>query len=120
MYTATMERKQYSQLISRTTFSHNKNQQQPPQQPTLLPLSYCQLIVEEERPSSWKHRLVQLSNLASILCVVDCTVLPLLTILLSLLGLAEQPHRLQWLHELGHRVAIYFVLPGMCLQSMFV
>mmetsp|Transcript_1767 Transcript_1767/g.2731 ORF Transcript_1767/g.2731 Transcript_1767/m.2731 type:complete len:157 (+) Transcript_1767:374-844(+) len=55
--------------------------------------------------------MLQLSNLASMLCVVDCTVLPLLTIMLSLLGLAEQPHRLEWLHELGHQVAIYFVLP---------
>jgi hypothetical protein len=81
--------------------------------PTLLPQSYCQVIVEERPVSSWNRRLAQLSNMASIICVIDCTVLPLLTVLLSLLGFAEQPHQWQWLHELGHGVAIFFVLPGM-------
>jgi hypothetical protein len=56
---------------------------------------------------------MQLSNLASILCAIDCTVLPLMTVLLSFLGLAEQPHRWEWLHVAGHQVAMYFVLPGM-------
>jgi MerC mercury resistance protein len=80
--------------------------------PTLLPQSYCQVIVEERPLSSWNQRLARLSNLASIICVIDCTVLPLLTVLLSVLGFAEQPNQWQWLHELGHGVAIFFVLPG--------
>jgi MerC mercury resistance protein len=85
------------------------------QKPTLLPLLYCQETSEERPSSSWKDRLVQLSNLASIICAIDCTVLPVMTILLSFLGLAEQPHSWEWLHVAGHGVAIYFVLPGMCL-----
>ncbi|KAI2507199.1 hypothetical protein MHU86_7265 [Fragilaria crotonensis] len=73
--------------------------------------TYCQVIVEERPLSSWNQRLARLSNLASIICVIDCTVLPLLAVLLSVLGFAEQPHQWQWLHELGHGVAIFFVLP---------
>jgi hypothetical protein len=84
------------------------------QHPTLLPFSYCQETSEERSVSSWKDRLMQLSNLASILCAIDCTVLPIMTVLLSFLGLAEQPHRWEWLHVAGHQVAMYFVLPGMC------
>jgi MerC mercury resistance protein len=88
--------------------------------PTLLPQTSCQVIVDDPPLLSWNHRLAQLSNLASIICVVDCTVLPLLTVLLSVLGLAEQPHRWKWLHELGHGVAIFFVLPGTeaCLDGI--
>ena len=81
---------------------------------TLLPFSYCQETNEERSLSSWKDRLVQLSNLASIICAIDCTVLPVMTVLLSFLGLAEQPHQWEWLHMAGHGVAMYFVLPGMC------
>lgn len=106
-----------AKVLSRRAYSLNNNHRG---HALLLPLAqpYCQVTSDEneERVSStisWKNRLLHLSNLASILCVVDCTVLPLLTIMLSLLGLAEQPHRLEWLHELGHQVAINFVLPGM-------
>ena len=74
---------------------------------------YCQPIItpQEDRPS-WKQRLLQVSNIASMLCVVDCTVLPLITILLTVLGMAEQPEKMQWLHSFGHHMAVYFVLPG--------
>jgi hypothetical protein len=116
-----------TRLFSRYHHSRTRTQQE---QAPILPLAqqpYCQVITtsnndeqEQQRSpyatdttNSWNTRLLQLSNLASILCVVDCTVLPLLTILLSVLGLAEQPHHhMDWLHALGHQVAIYFVLPG--------
>ena len=56
-------------------------------------------------------RLLKISNIASLLCVVDCTVLPIITIALPLLGLSASASAAAWLHELGHSVALYFVLP---------
>jgi MerC mercury resistance protein len=59
--------------------------------------------------TSWKERILQVSNYASALCVLDCTILPIVTVLLPLFGIAfASSHAL---HELGHRVALYFVLP---------
>jgi hypothetical protein len=56
--------------------------------------------------------LLRASNFASALCVLDCTVLPLVTFLLPLLGLVSMsPARTEWLHELGHRIALCFVVP---------
>ena len=81
---------------------------------------FCQEIVDTPSPSAtdkesfWQttsQRLVRLANLASILCVIDCTVLPIVTILFPLLGMAAPGH-MEWLHEFGHSVAIFFVLPG--------
>jgi len=80
---------------------------------------FCQEIVDTPSPSAtdkesfWQitsQRLVRLANLASILCVIDCTVLPIVTILFPLLGMAAPGH-MEWLHEFGHSVAIFFVLP---------
>lgn len=70
-------------------------------------LEYCQFI-----EPAWKQHLASLSKMASVLCMVDCTLLPLLTLLLPLVGLAGGDD--EWLHELGHLMALYFVLPGMC------
>mmetsp|Transcript_10593 Transcript_10593/g.22419 ORF Transcript_10593/g.22419 Transcript_10593/m.22419 type:complete len:471 (+) Transcript_10593:117-1529(+) len=59
-------------------------------------------------------RLTSISTVASLLCVVDCTVLPLVTILLPLLGLASSPQggtMTEALTDLSHSVALYFVLP---------
>jgi hypothetical protein len=54
----------------------------------------------------------QVSNFASFLCVLDCTLLPLVTVALPLLGVlnlgASQLHAL---NELGHSLALFFVLP---------
>jgi hypothetical protein len=84
-----------------------------------------------------RDRLVQASNFASALCVLDCTVLPLLTIGLSIIaGLSSSPMHshhhhhaaaataaasglggtaaqqlLGMLHEWGHAAALYFVVP---------
>jgi len=60
------------------------------------------------------ERLTSLSTFASALCVLDCTVLPLITIALPLLGLtagADGSTLSHTLHHLGHSLALYFVLP---------
>jgi len=67
---------------------------------------------EEDEKVTWKDRLLKVSNIASILCVIDCTVLPIVTIALPLLGLAAfSPAQMEWLHNFGHQVALYFVIP---------
>jgi len=72
-----------------------------------------------------KQQLLQLSNYASILCVVDCTVLPLLTVLFPLLGWMNSDiigsggsSSGAWLHTLGHNVAWYFVVPVGTMASI--
>mmetsp|Transcript_3655 Transcript_3655/g.4156 ORF Transcript_3655/g.4156 Transcript_3655/m.4156 type:complete len:247 (+) Transcript_3655:41-781(+) len=61
--------------------------------------------------NDWKDKLLQISNVASLLCVIDCTVLPVVTVLLPLIGLGATPEQDIWLHHLGHKVAMKFVLP---------
>jgi len=86
----------------------------------------CQIIENSKssKVQSWKQRMIHLSNWASILCVIDCTLLPLLTFVLSVLGIIDgdngNGHKLDWLHAIGHAVALYFVLPGMSLIRCFV
>jgi len=64
-----------------------------------------------EKVNDWKDKLLQISNVASLLCVIDCTVLPVVTVLLPLIGLGATPEQDIWLHHLGHKVAMNFVLP---------
>ena len=67
---------------------------------------------DSDEQVTWKDRLLKVSNIASILCVIDCTVLPIVTIALPLLGLAAfTPAQMEWLHHFGHQVALYFVIP---------
>jgi hypothetical protein len=64
--------------------------------------------------STLRDRLLKISNAASLLCVIDCTVLPIVTILLPLLGLgvaASYTTLNARLHYIGHQMALYFVLP---------
>lgn len=57
-------------------------------------------------------RLRQVSNFASILCVLDCTLLPIITVALPLLGVINLDEtQMEFLHHLGHQLALYFVLP---------
>jgi len=58
--------------------------------------------------NAWREKILQISNIASFLCVIDCTVLPVVTIMLPLIG---APEREEWLHHMGHKVAMKFVLP---------
>lgn len=56
--------------------------------------------------------LLKASNFASGLCVLDCTILPVVTVILPLFGIvAGSPAQMEWLHQLGHSLALWFVLP---------
>ncbi len=58
------------------------------------------------------NRFRQASNIASFLCVLDCTLLPLVTVGLPLLGILNLgAGQLQFIDKLGHSLALYFVLP---------
>mmetsp|Transcript_32960 Transcript_32960/g.68667 ORF Transcript_32960/g.68667 Transcript_32960/m.68667 type:complete len:316 (-) Transcript_32960:79-1026(-) len=62
--------------------------------------------------SFWKDGFLKLSNWASLLCVLDCTVLPVVTVLLPLVGIvAASPEQLEVLHQWGHSWALGFVVP---------
>jgi len=74
--------------------------------------------------SSWKENLLKVSNIGSAICVLDCTLLPLLTILLPIVSAlasggggaaaaatATASTTELWLHDVGHAVALWFVLP---------
>lgn len=62
--------------------------------------------------ATMKEGLLKASNFASVLCVLDCTILPFVTVVLPLFGIvAGSPAQMEWLHELGHQVALWFVLP---------
>lgn len=64
------------------------------------------------RRGKWLQHLSSLSNAASLLCVVDCTLLPLATIVVPLLGVATGgPAEMEWLHSIDHAIAIFFVMP---------
>ena len=67
--------------------------------------------------TSIRERISKISNVASMLCVIDCTVLPVVTVLLPLIGLGASSAQAEWLHEFGHSVAIFFVLPSKLLFS---
>jgi len=63
-------------------------------------------------PTEIMANLLKISNYASALCVLDCTILPFVTIVLPLFGtVAASPAQMEWMHEAGHTVALYFVLP---------
>jgi putative flippase GtrA len=61
--------------------------------------------------TTWKDQLLQFSNFASLLCVLDCTILPIVTIVFPLMGILVSASQLEWLHQAGHAVALGFVLP---------
>lgn len=69
-------------------------------------------LVPQKPRFNWKEQILQVSNIASALCVIDCTLLPALTILLPLLGVvASTTGWSHWLHEAGHLMALTFVVP---------
>ena len=87
--------------------------------------------------ASWKERLVDVSNLASLLCVLDCTLLPLVAVAIPALSwgvgiisgagattattaaaatgsssiMAGLSSLLAYLPALSHGIALYFVIP---------
>ena len=67
----------------------------------------------------WLEKMRKISNFASFLCVLDCTILPVITVALPLLGVLQLPAaQLQMLHQLGHSLALYFVLPVGSLTTL--
>jgi len=80
---------------------------------SLLPLqSSTPSVTSDENLSkrSVKQNLSKMASIASLLCVLDCTVLPIVTVLFPLFGLGSASQAALW-HEIGHRVALFFVLP---------
>jgi len=62
--------------------------------------------------TGWKSKLLKASDFASLLCVLDCTILPLVTVVLPLLGFVSlPPAQMEFLHHVGHQIALWFVLP---------
>ena len=80
--------------------------------------------------TSWKEKLVDVSNLASLLCVLDCTLLPLVSIAIPTLSwgvgfitgnaayvasnnsiMAGLSSFLAYIPALSHGIALYFVIP---------
>ena len=74
-----------------------------------------QVEPQPKRPT-WKALVQTISNFASLLCVLDCTLLPIITILFPLLNMAIP---LESLHHLGHAIAMCFVLPVGALTTAF-
>jgi len=59
-----------------------------------------------------RSSLHRYSTVASWVCLVDCTIFPILTFVIPLLGFANLGHdRLKFLHSLGDATTIYFLLP---------
>jgi hypothetical protein len=63
----------------------------------------------DETKKSWQSRLGRVSAVASILCAVDCTVLPALLVIVPALNIAGASSA--GLHEISHLVAVWFVAP---------
>ena len=75
-----------------------------------------------EKQNKVLSSLTKISHFASILCVIDCTVLPLLTIVLPFVGLATTGTsfgQTKIIHDLGHKIANFFVLPVGLFTSLF-
>jgi len=82
---------------------------------------------KKSAPNDWRSKrktfldnLLKVSNFASLLCVIDCTVLPAITVIFPLIGLVGgsgdsagliSPETVEWLDDLGHTLALSFVLP---------
>lgn len=80
--------------------------------PTLSNGTTATIHMADNNNYYWKKNAVIMSQIASWLCVVDCTLLPIMTTLFPLLGVATSslPNQ-EWVHDLGHSLALFFVLP---------
>jgi hypothetical protein len=63
----------------------------------------------------------QVANVASLLCMIDCTALPVIMVAMQLVGLTSSSN-MECLHRWGHLAAVYFVLPvgGLAAASNFL
>jgi MerC mercury resistance protein len=70
------------------------------------------------RQRSLLETLQRYSTIASWLCLIDCIILPIFTLVIPLLGLANLgPKRLEMLHSIGDFTTIYFLLPVGALST---
>lgn len=102
---APSKRRQTKTNTPRTTitfYNPNRNKNGP---------IYCLPCSPSAEDKSLQKKISNISNIASMLCVLDCTVLPIITFLLPLFGVATSPSQAKTLHEIGHYVALFFVLP---------
>jgi hypothetical protein len=64
-------------------------------------------------------KLQRMSSIASWLCLIDCTLLPAVTMVVPILGLANQGcDRLDFLHHVCHFATLYCLLPIGCLSTI--
>ena len=68
----------------------------------------------DETPTT---RIRQLSNVATILCILDCTLLPAVTVVLPWIGILNLGN-LEWLGQISHALTVFFVLPVGALSSL--
>jgi hypothetical protein len=89
--------------------------------------SSSNLSIDNTNTESWKEKLLDVSNFASLLCVLDCTLLPLVSIAIPAISWgvgfiigaggtsAAVPPTfsafLAYLPVLSHGIALYFVIP---------
>lgn len=68
------------------------------------------------------QRLNKVSNIASILCAIDCTVFPLLLTILPLVSVVSTGGATAWLHQVSHACALWFVGPvgGMAVVGNWI
>ena len=87
---------------------------------SLPPMDQVIFFQRQQQPDpdlpSWKDSLLKVSNYASAFCILDCTVLPIITLLLPLVSAVagvggSGSHMASALHDFGHAVALWFVLP---------
>ena len=71
-----------------------------------------------DKVTSWNEKITKIANIASILCAIDCTVLPLFSVALSFLGVFKTSTVSagccggnDLIGHIGHLFANYFVLP---------
>ena len=83
------------------------------------------IVSQQQSASSWKERLVDVSNVASFLCVLDCTLLPTVSIALPALSwvaggvsagsnnavLSGFSSIMSIFPALSHGIALFFVIP---------
>ena len=87
-------------------------------------LPYCMEIPysmpEENRIIRTTYEKIRkLSNFASWLCVLDCTLLPIITVALPLFGFLKlENNQLECFDRIGHTMALFFVLPVGSLSAV--
>jgi hypothetical protein len=125
--TGSSHSQQYLQIdVADNSFgSYSSSQTDTDRTQPVLQLKTSNQLTQQPTPS-WKDRLIDVSNIASFLCVLDCTLLPLVSIALPALSwiaggvsigsnnnvvLAGFSSMADFLPALGHGIALFFVIP---------